>query len=94
VAAALGSLLAVPTAQAKGPLEASLEGPGLDRPVRFEWTYGSAPGDPRRAPIEHLALATGLFTGVFADASPETFDVASRALRLRPPRGDLGPRTP
>jgi hypothetical protein len=29
---------------------------------------------------------------VFADARPETFDAASSALRLRPPRGDLGPR--
>ncbi len=91
-AVALAALLTPAATLAKGPLEAALEGPGLDEPVRFIWTYSDAGDDARRAPIEHLALATGYFTAIFADASQETFDAASNALRARRPRGDLGPR--
>ena len=90
-AALLGALLPF-LATAKGPIEASLEGPGLEAPLAFGWTYGGAADDPRRAPFEHVALATGLLTAVFADASVETFDAASRRLRLERPKGDLGPR--
>ena len=89
--ALLGALLPS-LATAKGPIEASLEGPGLEAPLAFGWTYGDADDDPRRAPFEHVALATGLLTAVFADASVQTFDAAARGLRLEPPRGDLGPR--
>jgi hypothetical protein len=54
--------------------------------------HGGAADDPRRAPFEHVALATGLLTSVFADASMQRFDAASRRLRLERPQGDLGPR--
>jgi hypothetical protein len=77
---------------AKGGIEATLDGPGLAEPIGYGWTDTSAEDDPARAPIEHLALASGFFTFVFADASVETYDRASRALRLRPPPGALGPR--
>jgi hypothetical protein len=90
-AALLGALVLSP-APAKGPIEGSLEGPGLEDPLRFAWTHGAGVDDPRRAPFEHVALATGLMTAVFADASVARFDAASRGLRLEPPRGELGPR--
>jgi hypothetical protein len=89
--ALLGALASFP-APAKGPIEASLEGRGLEAPLPFAWPHGAAPDDPRRAPFEHVALATGLLTAVFADASMETFDAASQGLRLEPPPGDLGPK--
>ena len=99
LAATLVALLAPATAPGKGPLEASLEGPGLDAPIRVPLTYHGARDDPRRGPLEHIALATGLFalatglfTAVFADASIDDFEAASRALRIRPPAGDLGSR--
>jgi hypothetical protein len=91
VTALLGALVPSP-ASAKGPIEASLEGPGLEAPLPFGWTHGGADDDPRRAPFEHVALATGLLTAVFADASVERFDTASRSLRLARPQGDLGPK--
>ena len=88
----LVAALASETASAKGPLEATLEGPGIHSPVAFALRYEAAADDPRRAPLEHLALVTGRFSAVFAGTSLETFDAASRALRLKPPPGDLGPR--
>jgi hypothetical protein len=90
--AALVAALAPAAAPAKGPVEAALEGPGLEAPVPFGWMHGGADDDPRRAPFEHVALATGLLTAVFADASAERFEAASRGLRLVPPPGDLGPK--
>jgi hypothetical protein len=92
LATALLGALAPSPAPAKGPIQASLEGPGLETPLPFAWTHGGAAHDPRRAPFEHVALATGLLTAVFADASVERFDAASRGLRLARPQGDLGPK--
>jgi hypothetical protein len=92
LATALLGALVPALAPAKGPIEASLEGPGLEVALPFGWTHDGTADDLRRAPFEHVALATGLLTAVFADASVERFDAASRRLRLERPRGDLGPK--
>jgi hypothetical protein len=68
-------------AVAKGPVEATLEGPGLAAPIEFGgWTEA----DPWRAPIEPLATAAGFF--------PAAFGGDSGLLGSKPPTGDLGPR--
>jgi hypothetical protein len=92
IAAALATELVTPPVSAKGPIEALLQGPGLDTSLRFELPYHSAADDPRRAPLEHLALATGYFTAVFSGVPADSYDAASRALRVEPPPSDLGPR--
>ena len=91
-AAALVGLLAPTGASAKGPIEASLAGPGLDAPVLVALAYEGPADDPRRAPLEHLALATGRMTAVLTGASLESFEAATRRLRVARPTGDLGPR--
>jgi hypothetical protein len=66
---------------AKGPVEATLDGPGLAAPIEFGgWTEA----DPWRAPIEPLATAAGFF--------PAAFGGDSGLLASKRPAGDLGPR--
>lgn len=92
LAIALLGALVPPLAPAKGSIEASLNGPGLEVPLPFAWTHGGVADDPRRGPFEHVALATG-FPVVFAHASMETFDAASRRLRLERRAGTSGRST-
>lgn len=80
------ALALAPPALAKGPLEASLEGPGLEAPLQFGgWTDPGATEDPGRAPLGRLAEAAGFFPASFGQSTVGPI-LAKR------PKGDLGPR--
>ena len=69
--------LALPaTALAKGPSEARITGPGLDKPIKISGTETDG------SPIMNLAEAAGFF--------PATFGQEPNAMIARP-KGDLGP---
>jgi hypothetical protein len=79
VAAALLALALPALAAAKGPVSASISGPGLDRPLTVAGDgegYGTALGT--------LAMSSGFFAQMFGQTPDPTF--VSR------PRGSLGPR--
>lgn len=82
VLAGVAALLAPASALAKGPVEASIDGPGLGSPLTFGGDGGAvlAPG----APLMELAEATGFF--------PAAFGQAPDPMLPRRPAGDLGPR--
>lgn len=76
---ALAALLLPAAALAKGPSEAKIEGPGLDRAVVVKGG-GESPG----APLGDLTEAAGFFPAVF-NQQPDPM-LATR------PKGDLGPK--
>ena len=78
--AALAASVATTPAAAKGPSEASLSGPGLDRSLPVRGDSESGPGTP----LGSLAEFSGFFPQVFRRFPDPT-------TRTRPP-GDLGPR--
>ena len=78
--AALAASVAATPAAAKGPSEASLSGPGLDRSLPVSGESESGPGTP----LGSLAEFSGFFPQVFQRWPDPT-------TRTRPP-GDLGPR--
>lgn len=79
IAAALVALALPTIAAAKGPVSASISGPGLERPLVLTGD-GEGPGTP----LGTLAAATGFFPQLFGQSPDPT--LASR------PRGTLGPR--
>lgn len=78
VAAGAASLLAA-SAAAKGPSEASVEGPGLKSAIVFGGD-GEGPGSP----LGDLADGAGFF--------PAVFDQTPNPMLPGRPKGDLGPR--
>ena len=83
LAAALAFVLVPSTAPAKGPIEASIEGPGLASPLRFGGWDAKAPL-ANGAPLMEFAEAAGFFPAVFPRQPDPMLD--------RQPKGDLGPR--
>ena len=80
LAAALVGALVLPTlAAAKGPVSASISGPGLDRSLAITGD-GEGPGTA----LGTLTAASGFFAQVFGQSPDPMLD--------RPPGGDLGPR--
>jgi hypothetical protein len=80
IAAALVSALVLPAlAAAKGPVSASISGPGLDRSLAMRGD-GEGPGTA----LGTLATASGFFAQMFGQSPDPT--LASR------PNGTLGPR--
>jgi hypothetical protein len=77
------TLALAPAALAKGPVEASLAGPGLGTPLGFGGWDGSA-ADEARAPLMRFVEAAGFFPGAFAMTPDPMLDAR--------PRGELGPR--
>jgi hypothetical protein len=76
--AVAAALLAFPAAsEAKGPAEATLTGPGLDEPIRFEW-------NGRVADLGLLLEQSGF--------SAAAFGRAPNPMLARRPEGPLGPR--
>jgi hypothetical protein len=75
--------LLAPGALAKGPVEASLAGPGLEQPIRFGgWEDDML--EERGAPLMTFAEATGFFPAAFGQSPDPMLD--------SPPKGELGPR--
>jgi hypothetical protein len=87
VAAAVGAVLvamiASPHAAAKGPLEATVEGPGLDAPIVFEAWGESGPTEEGRFPLMPLVETSNFFSAAFGSYN---------ATPIERPKGDLGPR--
>jgi hypothetical protein len=79
-AGVLAALVMTAAATAKGPTEASLTGPGLDRAVPINGEGEMGPGTPLGSLVEY----GGVFPQVFLESPDPT-------VRTRPP-GDLGPR--
>lgn len=79
IAAALVALALPTIAAAKGPVSASISGPGLERPLVLTGD-GEGPGTP----LGTLAAATGFFPQLFGQSPDPT--LATR------PRGTLGAR--
>jgi hypothetical protein len=72
------ALLAFPAAAAaKGPAAATLTGPGLDEPIRFQWSG-------RVADLGLLVEQSGFFAAAFGQAP--------NPMLARRPEGSLGPR--
>jgi hypothetical protein len=93
LAASVLALALVPSALAKGPIEASVEGPGLQSPI----TLGG-PGPDALAPhqpLMRLAEGAGFFPAAFGRASWDDGDPRTKntnpMFRGRP-SGALGPR--
>jgi hypothetical protein len=82
LAAVLAAVLVPAAALAKGPIEASVEGPGLSSPLTFTGSgeAAMAPGQPQM----QLAEATGFFPAAFRQVPDPMLD--------RQPAGRLGPR--
>jgi hypothetical protein len=85
IAGAAAALLAQP-ALGKGPIEASVDGPGLASPIRIgdRSNWGDEDALAPQQPIMQLAEASGFF--------PQAFGPASGALPMDRPPGELGPR--
>ena len=83
IAATLCVALLPAGAVAKGPLEASLDGPGLDRPIRFGG-WGEHALEPGGAPLMEFAEAAGFFPAAFGQSSDSMLETK--------PKGELGPR--
>jgi hypothetical protein len=81
--AALGVFVLTSSASAKGPIEASVDGPGLDDPITFGGWDAEAPL-ANGAPLMDFAEAAGFFPAVFPRQPDPMLD--------RRPNGDLGPR--
>lgn len=81
--AALGVLVLAASASAKGPIEASVDGPGLDDPITFGGWDAEAPL-ANGAPLMEFAEAAGFFPAVFPRQPDPMLD--------RRPKSDLGPR--
>jgi hypothetical protein len=83
LAASLATVLAPSLALAKGPIEATIDGPGLGSPLTFggEWSEDAMAA---HQPLMQLAEAAGFFPAVF---SREPNPMLSER-----PKGDLGPR--
>jgi hypothetical protein len=76
--AVAAALFAFPAAsEAKGPAEATLTGPGLAEPIRFQWSG-------RGADLELLVEQSGFFAAAFGQAP--------NLMLARRPEGPLGPR--
>lgn len=101
VGASLGAVLFAallpPAGVAKGPIEATLEGPGLDAPIVFKgWSEdGTSTKGPYAGSNEDRASAKGPFplgplvdTASFFPAALGSYDAAP----VERPKGDLGPR--
>jgi hypothetical protein len=74
-------LAAAAPAAAKGPADATITGPALDKPITVRWTVG----DPDvGSPFGELVEGAGFFAGAFGQ-TPDPV-LAGR------PKGDLGPR--
>lgn len=83
LAAALALALVPSAALAKGPIEASVAGPGLEDPIRFGGWDAEAPLADG-APLLEFAEAAGFFPAAFERTPDPMLD--------RAPKGDLGPR--
>ena len=81
----LSSLLAAGGALAKGPIEATIDGPGLGSPIQVgDWDdFGKEDALASHQPIMQLAEAAGFFPATFGGPS---------VMLLSRPAGDLGPR--
>jgi hypothetical protein len=87
VAAALAAVLLAamvsPHAAAKGPLKATIEGPGLDAPIVFGGWSESGATEEGRFPLMPLVESSNFFPAAFGSYS---------ATPVERPKGDLGPR--
>jgi hypothetical protein len=87
VAAALGAVLVAafvsPQATAKGPLEATIEGPGLESPIVFGGWSEPGATEEGRFPLMPLVDASNFFPAAFGSYN---------ATPVPRPKGDLGPR--
>ena len=97
VLAAAVAALVPDLAIAKGPVEATVEGPGLGTPIQFgDWSnWRDEDAMAPHQPIMQLAEATGFFPAAFGamsfdDGDPRT-EVQNPMLAGRP-EGNLGPR--
>jgi hypothetical protein len=79
VAAAVVALVLPALAAAKGPVAASLSGPGLDGPLAFRGD-GEGPGSA----LGNLAMGSGFFAQMFGQTPDPTLS--------KRPSGSLGPR--
>lgn len=87
------ALALVPIASAKGPSEASIEGPGLASPIEIvaSGEDGLAPGSPMMAFAESVGFFPAAFGRAgYGDADPSTKDMSP--MFQRRPAGRLGPR--
>jgi hypothetical protein len=87
------TLALVPPALAKGPSEASIDGPGLSSPIQIvvSGEDGMAPGSPMMLFAESVGFLPAAFGRAgYGDTDPTTKDV-SPMLSGRP-AGNLGPR--
>jgi hypothetical protein len=78
LAASLVAAFSASQALAKGPSEASIDGPGLSAPVVFSGTEASGP-------LGELTQEAGFFPAAFGGQVPDP-------MLKRRPSGDLGPR--
>jgi hypothetical protein len=83
LAAALALALVPAAALGKGPIEASINGPGLEDPITFGGWDAEAPLADG-APLMEFAEAAGFFPAAFARIPDPMLD--------RAPKGGLGPR--
>lgn len=83
LATALAVFLAPSLALAKGPIEASIDGPGLDSPITFGGSWNEDAMAPHQ-PLMQFAEAAGFFPAVFR-REPDP-------MLSRRPAGELGPR--
>jgi hypothetical protein len=93
LAASMLALALVPSALAKGPIEASIEGPGLQSPI----TLGGAGPDALapHQPLMRLAEGAGFFPAAFGRASWDDGDPRTKEsdpMLPGRPSGALGPR--
>ncbi|MGH3132397.1 MAG: hypothetical protein ACRDNY_01395 [Gaiellaceae bacterium] len=82
VAGMLGVVLFPNASPAKGPIQASVEGPGLGAPIRFGGWEENGPATG--APLMEFAEAAGFF--------PAALGQEPSPLLPARPKGDLGPR--
>ena len=76
VAAILVALAASPSALAKGPSEATLQGPGLESPIEFGGFWRA--DRPNRQPLQPFLEAFGFFPAAFGTAPHRTSSRGSR----------------
>jgi hypothetical protein len=83
---ALAAALVPSTAFAKGPIAASVDGPGLGAPIRFgdPESWGEEDAMAAHQPVMQLAEAAGFF--------PASFGQEPDPMLARKPTGALGPR--
>lgn len=86
LATALAAVLVPAVALAKGPIEATVSGPGLGSPIQFgDWeNWGEEDAMAAHQPVMELAEGAGFFPAAFGPEQSPMLDLK--------PKGDLGPR--